>query len=134
MNTPLLQIDNLAVTFGQGARAFRAVDNVSLQLQQGEVLAVVGESGSGKSVSMMALMDLLPASAKVTADTLLFNGQNLQTLSAKAKRQIIGKDIAMIFQDAMTSLNPSFTVETQISEVLKAHLGLKGAAARQRVL
>lgn len=134
MNTPLLQIDNLAVTFGQGSRAFRAVDNVSLQLQQGEVLAVVGESGSGKSVSMMALMDLLPASAKVTADTLLFNGQNLQTLSAKAKRQIIGKDIAMIFQDAMTSLNPSFTVETQISEVLKAHLGLKGAAARQRVL
>ncbi len=134
MKNPLLQIDNLSVTFGKGERAFCAVDNVSLQVNQGQVLAVVGESGSGKSVTMMALMGLLPASATIQADTLQFDGQNLQTLSAKAKRKIIGKDISMIFQDAMTSLNPSFTVETQISEVLRAHLGLKGAAARQRVL
>lgn len=134
MNSPLLQINNLAVTFGKGERAFRAVDNVSLHVNKGEVLAVVGESGSGKSVTMMALMGLLPASATITADHLLFNGQNLQTRSAHEKRKIIGKDISMIFQDAMTSLNPSFTVATQISEVLKAHLGLKGAAARQRIL
>ena len=130
----LLSIENLSVTFGSGARAFRAVDGVSLQVNAGEVLAVVGESGSGKSVSMMALMGLLPDSAAISADKLVFDGQNLQTLSARDKRKIIGKDISMIFQDAMTSLNPSFTVQMQIGEVLKAHLGLRGAAVKQRIL
>ncbi|MDO4434689.1 MAG: ABC transporter ATP-binding protein [Alysiella sp.] len=132
--TSLLQIDNLAVTFGKGERAFRAVDNVSFRLNQGQVLAVVGESGSGKSVTMMALMGLLPSSATITADKILFDNKDLQTMAAKQKRDIIGKDISMIFQDAMTSLNPSFTIETQITEVLKAYLGLKGDAARKRVL
>ena len=130
----LLSIENLSVTFGSGARAFRAVDGVSLQVNAGEVLAVVGESGSGKSVSMMALMGLLPDSAAISADKLVFDGQNLQALSARDKRKIIGKDISMIFQDAMTSLNPSFTVQMQIGEVLKAHLGLRGAAVKQRIL
>ena len=130
----LLSIENLSVTFGSGARAFRAVDGVSLKVNAGEVLAVVGESGSGKSVSMMALMGLLPDSAAITADKLEFDGQNLQTLSARDKRKIIGKDISMIFQDAMTSLNPSFTVQMQIGEVLKTHLGLRGAAVKQRIL
>ena len=130
----LLSIENLSVTFGSGARAFRAVDGVSMKVNAGEVLAVVGESGSGKSVSMMALMGLLPDSAAITADKLEFDGQNLQTLSARDKRKIIGKDISMIFQDAMTSLNPSFTVQMQIGEVLKAHLGLRGAAVKQRIL
>ena len=133
-NTPLLHIENLAVTFGQGSRAFRAVDNVSLKVNQGEVLAVVGESGSGKSVTMMALMGLLPSSATITADTMTFDGQDLQKLSGRAKRKIIGKDISMIFQDAMTSLNPSFTIEMQLGEVLKTHLGMRGAAVRQRIL
>jgi dipeptide transport system ATP-binding protein len=130
----LLSIENLSVTFGSGARAFRAVDGVSLKVNAGEVLAVVGESGSGKSVSMMALMGLLPDSAAISADKLVFDGQNLQTLSARDKRKIIGKDISMIFQDAMTSLNPSFTVQMQIGEVLKTHLGLRGAAVKQRIL
>ncbi|MCP2041380.1 dipeptide transport system ATP-binding protein [Neisseria sp. HSC-16F19] len=133
-NNPLLHIENLAVTFGQGSRAFRAVDNVSLKVNQGEVLAVVGESGSGKSVTMMALMGLLPSSATITADTMTFDGQDLQKLSGRAKRKIIGKDISMIFQDAMTSLNPSFTIEMQLGEVLKTHLGMRGAAVRQRIL
>ena len=130
----LLSIENLSVTFGSGARAFRAVDGVSLKVNAGEVLAVVGESGSGKSVSMMALMGLLPDSAAITADKLVFDGKNLQALSARDKRKIIGKDISMIFQDAMTSLNPSFTVQMQIGEVLEAHLGLRGAAVKQRIL
>lgn len=131
---PLLNIDHLQVVFGQGRRAFRAVDSVSLQVKAGEVLAVVGESGSGKSVSMMALMGLLPDSARIQAEQIRFDGQDLLTMRPREKRAIIGKDISMIFQDAMTSLNPSFTVEMQISEVLKTHLGLKGAAARQRVI
>ena len=134
MTHPLLNIENLSVTFGHGSRAFKAVDQVSLQLNEGEVLAVVGESGSGKSVTMMALMGLLPDSATIHAQQLHFNGQDLQTMGARAKRKIIGKDISMIFQDAMTSLNPSFTVEMQITEVLKTHLGLKGAAANQRCI
>ena len=131
---PLLHIDNLCVTFGKAERAFRAVGQVTLSLNEGEILAIVGESGSGKSVSMMALMGLLPDSATITANQLLFNNTNLQTISAAARRQIIGKDISMIFQDAMTSLNPSFTVEMQIGEVLKEHLGLRGDAVRKRIL
>ena len=79
-------------------------------------------------------MGLLPSTANISAKTLRFNGMDLQTMSKKQKRQIIGKDVSMIFQDAMTSLNPSFTVEMQITEVLKTHLGLKGAAANQRCI
>lgn len=138
MNTankqPLLNIDHLQVVFGQGSRAFRAVDSVSLSVAPGEVLAVVGESGSGKSVSMMALMGLLPNTANIRAERMQFDGKDMLTMSAREKRKIIGKDISMIFQDAMTSLNPSFTIEMQITEVLKAHLGLKGAAARARAV
>ncbi|PNK59838.1 ABC transporter ATP-binding protein [Psychrobacter sp. FDAARGOS_221] len=130
----LLDIENLSVTFGKGARAFRAVDDVSLQLKQGEVLAVVGESGSGKSVTMMALMGLLPNTATVAANKMRFDGQDMLTLSDRSKRKIIGKDISMIFQNAMSCLNPSFTLEFQLAEVLKTHLGLKGQAARQRIL
>ena len=133
-NKPLLQIDNLCVTFGKAERAFRAVDQVSLSVNEGEILAIVGESGSGKSVSMMAVMGLLPDSATITANQLLFNNTNLQTISPAARRAIIGKDISMIFQDAMTSLNPSFTVEMQIGEVLRTHLGLRGDAVRTRIL
>lgn len=130
----LLDIEHLSVTFGKGARAFRAVDDVSLQLKQGEVLAVVGESGSGKSVTMMALMGLLPSTATVGANKMQFDGKNMMTLSPKERRKIIDKDISMIFQNAMSCLNPSFTVEFQLAEVLKTHLGLKGDAARQRIL
>ena len=132
MSETLLEIEDLSVVFGKGDRAFRAVDQVSMSLSAQDVLAVVGESGSGKSVTMMALMGLLPSTANISAKTLRFNGMDLQTMSKKQKRQIIGKDVSMIFQDAMTSLNPSFTVEMQITEVLKTHLGLKGAAAHQR--
>ena len=133
-NSLLLDIEHLSVVFGQGARAFRAVDDMSLKVRPGEVVAVVGESGSGKSVTMMALMGLLPSSATVMAERLHFDGKELLTMPAKAKRQIIGKDISMIFQNAMSCLNPSFTVEMQMAEVLTTHLGLRGAAVRQRIL
>lgn len=131
---PILDIEHLSVTFGTGPRAFRAVDDVSLQVRQGEVIAIVGESGSGKSVTMMALMGLLPPSATVLADRLHFDGHDLMTMGARDKRKIIGKDISMIFQNAMSCLNPSFTIEMQLGEVLKTHLGMRGAAVRQRIL
>ena len=130
----LLEIENLSVAFGSAKRCFHAVEGVSLSVDPGEVLGVVGESGSGKSVTMMAVMGLLDAQARITADTLHFNGQPLLQLSPRQRRQIIGKDIAMIFQDPMTSLNPSYTVGYQIMEVLKVHQGLRGAALQRRAL
>ncbi|MBL0370929.1 ABC transporter ATP-binding protein [Rhizobium sp. KVB221] len=130
----LLEIRNLTVEFETTSGLFRAVDGVSLACDHGEILAIVGESGSGKSVAMLAVMGLLPWTANITADAMLFDGRDLQTLSADERRKIIGKDIAMIFQEPMTSLNPCFTVGYQIEEALKVHLGLDKAARRTRAI
>ncbi|MDN0074924.1 ATP-binding cassette domain-containing protein [Crenobacter sp. SG2303] len=130
----LLTIKNLSVAFGNPANPFRAVENMDLTVNQGEIVGIVGESGSGKSVTMMALMGLIDAPGRVTADELSFDGKNLLKLSARERRKIVGKDIAMIFQDPMTSLNPSYTVGYQIMEVLKVHQGLRGAKLKQRAL
>jgi dipeptide transport system ATP-binding protein len=130
----LLEITNLAVEFSTAHGPFRAVDGVSLSLDRGEVLAIVGESGSGKSVAMLAVMGLLPWTAKVTADRLLFDGHDLLTLDDHARRAIIGKDITMIFQEPMSSLNPCFTVGFQLIESLRFHLGLSQRQARDRAI
>jgi len=127
---PLLNIRNLRVQFGN----FPAVDGLDLTLEAGELLGIVGESGSGKSVTMLALMGLIDAPGKVTADAVEFQGRDLLKLSPRERRALIGRDVAMVFQDALTSLNPSYTVGAQIAEVLKAHLGLRGGAAKQRVV
>ena len=128
----LLEIENMTVEFKTGAGMFRAVDGVSLSVDKGEVLAIVGESGSGKSVSMLAVMGLLPWTAKVTADRMSFEGRDLLTMPANQRRRIIGKEIAMIFQEPMSSLNPCFTVGFQIMETLKEHLDMgKARAPRQ---
>lgn len=115
----LLTLKNLSVTFGQ----FKAVDNISYQVEEGEVLGIVGESGSGKSVSSLSVMGLIDYPGKVKADQLAFNGQDLLAMPEKRRRQLTGSDIAMIFQDPMTSLNPCFTVGYQIIEALKTHQG-----------
>ena len=130
----LLEIENLTVEFKTGSGFFRAVDGVSLSVDKGEVLAIVGESGSGKSVSMLAVMGLLPWTAKVTADRMHFEGRDLLNMSAKERRQIIGKDIAMIFQEPMSSLNPCFTVGFQLTEAMKIHLDLDKAGRRARAI
>jgi dipeptide transport system ATP-binding protein len=131
---PLLDIHNLTVEFKTANGWFRAVDNVSLTVDKGEVLAIVGESGSGKSVSMLAVMGLLPWTAKVTADRMEFEGRDLLNMSAKDRRKIIGKDIAMIFQEPMSSLNPCFTVGFQITEALKTHMDMDKAERRKRAV
>jgi dipeptide transport system ATP-binding protein len=128
----LLEIENLSVTFKTSTGPFRAVDNVSLTCDRSEILSIVGESGSGKSVSMLALMGLLPWTATVTADVLRFDGKDILSLTAQDRRKIIGKDIAMIFQEPMSSLNPCFTVGFQIGETLRLHLGMNRAERRQR--
>ena len=129
----LLEIKNLNVRFGD-AKAVPVVDGLSLSVDKGEVLAIVGESGSGKSVTMMALMGLIDAPGIITADALNFDGKDLTKLNSRQRRRIIGKDLAMVFQDPMTALNPSYTVGFQIEEVLRQHLCMSGKAARQRAL
>jgi dipeptide transport system ATP-binding protein len=131
---PLLEIRNLTVTFDTSIGPFMAVKGVDLSVEPREVLAIVGESGSGKSVSMLAVMGLLPASATVKADRMTFNGVELLSLSPADRRKIVGKDIAMIFQEPMASLNPCFTVGFQIEEVLRVHMGLGKAARRARAI
>jgi dipeptide transport system ATP-binding protein len=130
----LLEIRNLTVEFETTSGLFRAVDGVSLSCDQGEILAIVGESGSGKSVAMLAVMGLLPWTAKITADAMRFDGKDLTKLSPADRRKIIGKDMAMIFQEPMTSLNPCFTVGYQIDEMIRTHLGLTKAERRTRAI
>ncbi|ALL63704.1 Dipeptide transport ATP-binding protein DppD [Paraburkholderia caribensis MBA4] len=129
-NGNLLTIRNLAVNFS----GLPAVDRINLNVAPGEVVGVVGESGSGKSVTMMALMGLIDAPGKVTADEVTFDGKDLLNATSAQRRKIIGKDVAMVFQDALTSLNPSYTVGYQIKEVLKLHEGLRGDTLHKRAL
>ena len=126
----LLEIANLSVSFGR----FNAVEGVDLTVEAGEIVGIVGESGSGKSVTMMALMGLLDSNGHIKADRMQFDGQDLLTISERARRRIVGRDIAMIFQDPMTSLNPSYTVGFQIMEVLRLHQGLRGSALKARAV
>ena len=131
---PLLEIKNLTVAFDTSVGLFKAVDGIDIAVDGRQVLAIVGESGSGKSVAMLAVMGLLPGTATVTADRMVFEGKDLLNMSPQDKRRIIGKDIAMIFQEPVASLNPCFTVGFQIEEVLSRHMGLKGKAARNRAI
>ncbi len=131
---PLAEIRNLAVEFQTARGSLRAVDQLELSIEEGEVVGVVGESGSGKSVTMLALMGLIPWPGKITADRLAFAGHDLLAMSPAQRRRIIGKDIAMIFQEPMTSLNPCFTVGFQIMETLKVHEGGSRAERRQRTI
>jgi dipeptide transport system ATP-binding protein len=130
----LLEIRNLTVEFPTAGGTLRAVDGIDLEVDKGELVAIVGESGSGKSVSMLAVMGLLPPMARITADRLTFDGRNLQGLEARERRKIIGKDMAMIFQEPTTSLNPCFTVGYQIDEAIKVHLGGSGKERRRRAV
>ena len=130
----LLTIRNLTVRFATSTGGFTAVDGIDLHVDRGEVLAVVGESGSGKSVSMLAAMGLLPDTATVTADEMSFDGRDLLAMTARERRQIIGREITMIFQEPIASLNPSFTAGYQIEEVLRFNAGLSRKAARARAI
>jgi len=130
----LLSIKDLTVEFKTSSGFFRAVDRVSFEVNTGEVLSIVGESGSGKSVAMLAVMGLLPWTANVTADAMDFEGRNLLTLSPAERRALNGKDMAMIFQEPMTSLNPCFTVGWQLTEALRTHEKLDRSQARTRAI
>lgn len=119
----LLEVKGLTVEFGEKGDRFRAVDRISYRVDQGEVVGIVGESGSGKSVSSLAIMGLIDFPGIVSAEALSFDGKDLQKMKRRERQKILGDDVAMIFQDPMTSLNPSFTVGYQIMETLKVHQG-----------
>ena len=131
---PLLDVRNLSVAFGAGASALRAVDDVSFHVNAGEVVGIVGESGSGKSVTALAAMGLVDAPGRVSAARLAFDGRDLQAMPAAERRSLLGADIAMIFQDPTSSLNPSFTVAFQLMETIALHEGGSRAARRARAL
>jgi len=129
----LLEIDDLAIGFQTEAGLLRAVDGVSLRLEKGRTLGLVGESGCGKSVTASSILRLVPSPpGKYLGGQIRFNGTDILALPAKDLPKIRGKDIAMIFQDPMTSLNPVFTIEKQLGEVLALRFGLDKHAARAR--
>ncbi|RYE85909.1 MAG: ABC transporter ATP-binding protein [Hyphomicrobiales bacterium] len=130
----LLEVKNLTVSFDTSVGLFHAVQGIDLHVEAREVLAIVGESGSGKSVAMLSVMGLLPPTATVTADRMTFDGTDLLGMSPADKRKLIGKDIAMIFQEPTSSLNPCFTVGYQIEEVLRFHMGLNQQQRRARAI
>ncbi|MBO9192612.1 ABC transporter ATP-binding protein [Rhizobium sp. 16-449-1b] len=135
MSEPLLSVRNLSVAFHQGGATSVAVDGISFDVNKGEVVALVGESGSGKSVSANSILRLLPyPSASHPSGEILFKGKDLLKASDKVLREVRGNDITMIFQEPMTSLNPLHNIEKQIAEILELHQGIKGQAARTRVL
>jgi len=130
----LLDVAGLTTYFHTRAGVIKAVDGVSLQLRQGEILGLVGESGSGKSITAFSLMNLVDEPGRIQARRLMFNGQDLRALSADQYRLLRGKDMAMIFQDPMMTLNPTLRVDTQMIEAVRAHNRVSRKAAREHAI
>ena len=129
----LLEVQSLQTHFSTSGGVVRAVDGVSWDVQEGETVALVGESGCGKSVSALSVMRLVAAPAgRIVGGRILFKGRDLLALSEEEMRRLRGREIAMIFQEPMTSLNPVLTIGRQLTEGLEIHLGMDTAAARQR--
>lgn len=130
----LLTVSNLTTSFMTGRGAVQAVRGVSFALNEGEILGIVGESGSGKSVTCMSVLRLLKASGRITGGEALFEGQDLLSLDERTLRTLRGNRIGVIFQDPMTSLNPTLSVGEQVIETILRHRKVSRAAARQRAV
>ena len=118
---PLLEVNKLRTSFFTGDGVVHAVDNVSFHVRRGEAVALVGESGCGKSVTAMSIMQLVATPGRITAGEILFKGRDLAKLSDKEMRTVRGNDVAMVFQEPMTSLNPVFKIGAQVSEAIRIH-------------
>jgi oligopeptide/dipeptide ABC transporter ATP-binding protein len=129
---PLLPVEDLRVQFWTRRGTIHAVNGISFDIAPGETLGIVGESGCGKSVTSLAILGILPRAGRATSGRAMFEGRDLLQLSDRQLRQVRGKEIAMIFQDPMTSLNPVLTIGRQITEALETHFGMKGKVALQR--
>jgi oligopeptide transport system ATP-binding protein len=133
MRAPLLEVEDLEVRFWTSRGLVHAVNGISFDIAPGETLGIVGESGCGKSVTSLALLGILPRAGRVTGGSARLDGKELTTMSDSQLRSIRGRQIAMIFQDPMTSLNPVLTIGRQIREALEAHFDLGKAEANRRV-
>ena len=133
MSEPLLSVEDLDVRFWTDRGTVHAVNGISFEIAAGETLGIVGESGCGKSVTALATLGLLPRAGRATGGTAHFDGSDLLTMSDRELRDVRGKEIAMIFQDPMTSLNPVLTIGRQIREALEAHFGMARKDADKRV-
>ena len=131
---PLLEIRNLAVEFATASGRLQAVDGVDVSVDAGEVLCIVGESGSGKSVSVLAAMGLITWPGRVSAEAMGFAGMDLLSLSPRQRRRLVGRDMAMVFQEPTSSLNPCYPVGWQIAEALRTHHAVPKARLRDRVV
>jgi oligopeptide/dipeptide ABC transporter ATP-binding protein len=129
---PLLSVEDLRVHFWTGGGTVHAVNGISFDIGPGETLGIVGESGCGKSVTALALLGLLPRAGRVRSGSATFDGRDLLRLSQRALRRVRGRQIAMIFQDPMTSLNPVLTIGRQLREPLETHFGMSRKAATAR--
>jgi len=134
LNQSLLNVENLSVDFQLHGRVVTAIESVDLNVQPAETVAIVGESGSGKSVTSLAIMGLIRKPGIIRTGKVSFNGEDLLALPVRKRRKYLGKELSMIFQEPSVSLNPSFTIENQITEVLKLHDNLNRAACRDRAL
>ncbi len=124
MNTAALSVSKLSVSYGNGASTAKIVDGISFDLQAGEVLGLVGESGCGKSMTAAALMGLLPSPpAQITAEHILLRDENIAMLDEPGMRRLLGREISMVFQEPLTSLDPVFTIGSQLSSVIRRHMG-----------
>ncbi len=130
-DAPILQVRDLAVSVSSKAGPYRVVEGVGFDVMPGEMLGIVGESGCGKSMTMSAVMGLLPDNAAVDEGSVLFKGRDVRSLGRRELESLRGSQMAMVFQDPMTALDPLYTVGTQILEVISKHLGKRGAEARE---
>ena len=134
MDTPMLQVKNLCTSFNVDAGEVRAVNGISFNLDKGKVLGIVGESGSGKSVTAYSIMRILVEPGKIVGGEILFNGEDIVKYSKKQMREFRGKRVSIIFQDPMTSLNPTFTIGNQLREAILLHTARTRAEANARAL
>ncbi len=130
----LLEVKNLVTEFHMKRGTVKAVNNISYQVDQGEILAIVGESGSGKSVSSLSIMGLIRSPGEIAAGEIIYNGQDLLKLSQKEMQKIRGDKISMIFQEPMTSLNPVYRVGDQITESILTHMKISKEEAKKRAI
>ena len=134
MVKPILEVENLCVDINVPSGVLHAVQNVSFSLAKGETLCIVGESGCGKSITALSLMNLLPKTAKRSADTLMLDGRDLRDLRESQMSDLRGDRMAMIFQEPMTSLNPAYTIGNQLEEAMKRHRNVSTRQARDRAV
>ena len=127
----ILEIKNLNLSFLSEGKEYQALYDINLSLKEGEMLALVGESGCGKTVTAMSVLRLTAPNAKITSGEIIYKGENLLSLTDKEMQKIRGKEISLVPQDPMTSLNPLYTIGSQLLEVIEIHQGLKGDAAKK---